>query len=672
MQWNGSGLSTTFVSAGQLTASVPATLIAGAATAAITVFSGGITSNSVNFVIAAGCSSATPRAFTFGSGSGSGTVNFNTLCQWAITGNPSWITLPALSGTGSSFSFTVSANPPPGSTRQATLRINGGALTVAITQSGLVCTYAITDSAAGFGVSRSFPSSGGGGGINVAAPAGCAWTATPSDSFIAISGNASGNGNGSVSYSVVPNSSSMSPQSGTIAIAGLAFAITEQPMGSQANSCSASSVASPVRPEGFAERVADVVLECSGQAPPGGLTGDILISFNTNVTNLLLSTTQTDALLLEDEPTTANLALGKNVFRGSISSATATGAILFPAVQLASVSGGAFSHTWRITNARVNVEALTAGSSVHATVSIAAPAPFTVDSQPTVALISSAGTFSFSASSNESGQTVQPVGFTEGFATAFQPRLAGGQDPSQVGTVYNSESGYVNTAKLGSQTGFAASGTRLIVAIANVPVGVSVYAPAAPASGANAELVSADATGAGGSPMSGTSQFGANYQLICPIAPATACPTPVTATWEVTASNPTTIETLTFNLVLVNPSAVSLAGIKYVGGIAPVSSGPAPQLPSTNLPVPRFASSTVPVAPLSTVGLSVAPQAVVVQGQSQGTAVKPSLRSAATPSSSAVGGTVTWTQIQANTGAAAASAAPNVSVGELCRRRGCC
>jgi uncharacterized repeat protein (TIGR01451 family) len=131
----------------------------------------------------------------------------------------------------------------------------------------------------------------------------------------------------------------------------------------------------------------------------------------------------------------------------------------------------------------------------------------------------------------------------------------------------------------------------------------------------------------------------------------------------VTASNPSTIETLTFNLVLVNPGAASLAGIKYAGGIAPVSSGLAPQLPSTNLPVPRFASSTVAVAPLSTVGLSVAPQAVVVQGQSQGTAVKPSLRSAATPSNAVVGGTVTWTQVQTNTGAAGASTAPNVSVG---------
>ncbi len=51
VQWNGSGLSTTFVNAGQLTATVPMTLIATAGTAAITVVSGGITTNSVSFAI---------------------------------------------------------------------------------------------------------------------------------------------------------------------------------------------------------------------------------------------------------------------------------------------------------------------------------------------------------------------------------------------------------------------------------------------------------------------------------------------------------------------------------------------------------------------------------------------------------------------------------------------
>ena len=378
-----------------------------------------------------------------------------------------------------------------------------------------------------------------------------------------------------------------------------------------------------------------------------------MISFNTGITNLLLSSGQTDALLLEDEPTAANLVLGTNAFRGVLNSVNGTAAILFPAVPLA--SGGTLNHTWRITDARVNAQALAPGSSVQATISITATAPFTVNSEPTVAFISSPSTFAAPGSSG--AKTSQVVNFIEGFATAFEPRLAANQDPSRVDMAYNSESGYVNSAVLGAQTGFATSGTRLIVELGNVPPGVSVTAPVASASGPSAGLVSADSTGAGGSPVSGTSQ------LLCPIAPAVNCPSTITATWEVTASNPNSIETVTFNLVFGNPNNVSLSGITYAGAIAPVSSGAAPQLPSTNFPVPRFASSKVTVPPPPTVSLSVAPQAVT-QGQSQGAAMKPSLRSeTSTPSSSAVGGTVTWTQIQANTGAAAASTAPNVSVG---------
>jgi hypothetical protein len=292
-------------------------------------------------------------------------------------------------------------------------------------------------------------------------------------------------------------------------------------------------------------------------------------------------------------------------------------------------------------------------TSVQATVSILAQAPFSVSSPPTVAILSQPSVFSVTASTPGSTQTIQPVNFAEGFAAAFAPKLAPGQDPSQVGTLYNSESGYVNSSKLGTQTGFAVSGTRLIASVANVPTGVTVYAPVAPASGTNAALVSADATGAGGSPVTGTMQFnGASYRLVALTAGAG------TATWEVTSSNPNAIETLTFNLVLVYASGVNVAGITYAGALAPVSIGGAPGLPSTKLPVPRFASSTFVVAPPATVTLSSAPQA---GAQSQGNALKPSFRSEATPSNSVVGGTVTWTQVQANTGTT--STAPNVAVG---------
>ncbi len=528
---------------------------------------------------------------------------------------------------------------------------------VSIKETGLVCTYTITDATAGFGVSRSFPATGGGGGIKVVAPSGCPWTATPSQSFITISGNPSGNGNGSVSYTVGGNGSSTNSQSGTIAIAdGLAYVINEQPAGVPTYTCSANSPAPAlIRPEGFAEKVADIVFMCGGQAPSGGLTGDITVNFNASVTNLLLSAGPTDALLLEDEPTAASLKLGTNAFRGLLSS----GAILFPGVQLAGSSGGTFQHTWRIANARVNAQALAVGSTVQATVSIAAEAPFTVNGTMLVATVAAASKFSTGTSTAGSpGQTIQPVSFTEGFATAFEPKVLTDQDPSQAGTVYNSESGYVNTNALGSQTGYATSGTRLITSIANVPAGVSVYAPAAPSAGTNAQILSADATGAGGFPVAGTSEFNeSSYRQVDLIGDAG------TATWEVTASDSTKIETLTFNLVFVNPGSAALGGIRFAGALAPVSAGAAPQLPSTNLPVPRFASGTVSATPPATVSLSVSPQAGGTQGPSQSAAVKAAFRGEATPATSPVGGTITWTQVQANTSAAAGSIAPNVSVG---------
>ncbi len=328
---------------------------------------------------------SSPGQLTFGEGGGSANVNFNNApCTWSVLGNPAWITLTDASDSGSSFAFTVAANPPPGSTRQAELIINGGgnSLTVNIRQSGLVCTYTLTDSA-GFS-QTSFPASGGAGAtINVVAPPGCPWTAmaTPGQSLISFSTYPSGIGNGSIGYSVAPNASS-SPQSGAITIANESYLINEQAAGSQPNSCSFDAITpAPIRPEGYSEKVADTVFTCSGQAPPGGVTGDILISFNAGITNLLLSSGSTDALLLQNEPTGATLALGANAFRGVLSTLNGAGAILFPSVQLASVSGGAFSHTWRIANARVSAQGLE-GSTVLATISIAATAPFTIGYQP--------------------------------------------------------------------------------------------------------------------------------------------------------------------------------------------------------------------------------------------------------------------------------------------------
>jgi hypothetical protein len=77
VQWNGSPLGTTFGSANQLTATVPANLIASVGTASVTVQSGGVTSNSLPFTIVAAptISSLDPNAITAGSPAFNMTVN---------------------------------------------------------------------------------------------------------------------------------------------------------------------------------------------------------------------------------------------------------------------------------------------------------------------------------------------------------------------------------------------------------------------------------------------------------------------------------------------------------------------------------------------------------------------------------------------------------------------
>jgi hypothetical protein len=71
--------------------------------------------------------SISPTSQSFGSGSGSGGVNVTTQngCQWTVSGNPSWVTIPAGSGTGSGVvNYSISANTGTQS-RQATFTIAG-------------------------------------------------------------------------------------------------------------------------------------------------------------------------------------------------------------------------------------------------------------------------------------------------------------------------------------------------------------------------------------------------------------------------------------------------------------------------------------------------------------------------------------------------------------------
>jgi len=160
-------------------------------------------------------SSAAPVA---AAGSYSVAVTAPTGCAWTAATGTSWIAvLSNASGSGNgTVGYSVAAN--------SATAARAGTLTVA----GLTLT--VTQAAAPFAVnstSASYAASGGRGTIAVsAASATATWTATSGASWIAITQGGSGKGGGTVSYSVAANTTTAA-RSGTIALAGLTFTVTQ-------------------------------------------------------------------------------------------------------------------------------------------------------------------------------------------------------------------------------------------------------------------------------------------------------------------------------------------------------------------------------------------------------------------------------------------------------------
>jgi hypothetical protein len=75
-------------------------------------------------------------------------------------------------------------------------------------------------------ISRTVSAAAATGSVSVAAASDCAWTASSSVSWLAITAGSSGSGNGSVSYSVAPNTST-SPRIGTISVGGQTFTLSQ-------------------------------------------------------------------------------------------------------------------------------------------------------------------------------------------------------------------------------------------------------------------------------------------------------------------------------------------------------------------------------------------------------------------------------------------------------------
>jgi uncharacterized repeat protein (TIGR01451 family) len=122
---------------------------------------------------------------------------------------------------------TVACAPPPGSV------FASGATPVACTAfdasgntAGCQFMVTVTPNLVIAPPGQSFPGGGGTGTVAVTAAAGCAWTAASNDAWITVTSGPGGSGTGTVTYTVAPQTMS-TPRTGTVAIAGRTFTVTQ-------------------------------------------------------------------------------------------------------------------------------------------------------------------------------------------------------------------------------------------------------------------------------------------------------------------------------------------------------------------------------------------------------------------------------------------------------------
>ncbi|MGE0884224.1 MAG: putative Ig domain-containing protein [Blastocatellales bacterium] len=157
------------------------------------------------------------RNFTAAGGTSSVELITGSGCAWTVSNANSWITInTATSGTGPTFvQFTV--DPYAGTTtRIGLITIAGQSLAV------------IQDQPCGATINPTFqmvPAGGGSFSTSLTIPAGCNWTAVPTDPWIVLTSATSGMGNATIQYSIGANSGQQ--RAGAIMVAGKSLAISQ-------------------------------------------------------------------------------------------------------------------------------------------------------------------------------------------------------------------------------------------------------------------------------------------------------------------------------------------------------------------------------------------------------------------------------------------------------------
>lgn len=375
-----------------------------------------------------------------------------------------------------------------------------------------------------------------------------------------------------------------------------------------------SGTTPPVRAEGVAEEVGQVIITCTGgtsTTPYGAAipTFNVQIFLSTNVTSKLLGHSQSidsEALLMIDEPAPAMQLVASSVPNTTIVPATGSGMYYGgypgrPNVFVGQVVG-TNSIAWlnvpfdppgttsnrviRLANVRANANQLGVSStliptSINMFISISGTGSLSLaNSQLTVAYVQLGMKFSASPATYnqcEPGTKTFNIKFAEQFGTAFRKNIASTDSQATIGTIYNTESMFYNPAFTGTQAagaGLATQATRLIARFSNVPSNVSLAVPIniSTGDGDTATLVAAPTDGSTASTADGSVALSGGAGA---------------AVWEVLTSNPGAISTFTIP-VSVTYKSNPLPGL----GTATVNGNYAPTTTvftaSATAPVPRF------------------------------------------------------------------------------------
>jgi hypothetical protein len=159
----------------------------------------------------------------FGTAGGTGTLAVTANganCTWTASSPAPWATVSPAFGTGNG-TIQVTAASNASSTTSRTTNLTVAGQSVAVTQAGTVCGYALGSNTA------TVPYAGGSGHVTVTAPAVCSWASAldPAAPWLTITSSGAG-GTANMVFSAAANLTA-SARTGTLTVAGQAYTVTQ-------------------------------------------------------------------------------------------------------------------------------------------------------------------------------------------------------------------------------------------------------------------------------------------------------------------------------------------------------------------------------------------------------------------------------------------------------------